>query len=92
MADLPPEVQSLRAGCEDAGLTADTSETPRAHDQPAMEVIASVADVERRAILCAIEQLNGDRPLAAKLLGIGKTTLYRKLKEYQETDESTTSI
>jgi two-component system response regulator HydG len=52
-----------------------------------MEVIASVADVERRAILCAIEQLNGDRPLAAKLLGIGKTTLYRKLKEYQETDE-----
>ena len=62
------------------------------HDQPAMEVIASITDVERRAILRAIEQLNGDRPLAAKLLGIGKTTLYRKLKEYQETDESTTSI
>jgi two-component system response regulator HydG len=57
-----------------------------------MEVIASVTDVERRAILCAIEQLNGDRALAAKLLGIGKTTLYRKLKEYQEADESTTSI
>jgi two-component system response regulator HydG len=51
-----------------------------------------VTDVERRAILCAIEQLNGDRALAAKLLGIGKTTLYRKLKEYQEADESTTSI
>jgi hypothetical protein len=54
-------------------LTADMSVTRRAHDRPAMEVIASVADVERRAILCAIEQLNGDRPLAAKLLGIGKT-------------------
>jgi len=26
--------------------------------------------------------LNGDKLLAAKLLNIGKTTLYRKLKEY----------
>jgi transcriptional regulator of acetoin/glycerol metabolism len=26
--------------------------------------------------------LNGDKLMAAKLLGIGKTTLYRKLKEY----------
>jgi len=27
-------------------------------------------------------QLNGDKLMAARLLGIGKTTLYRKLKEY----------
>jgi two-component system response regulator HydG len=26
--------------------------------------------------------LNGDKLMAARLLGIGKTTLYRKLKEY----------
>ncbi len=38
--------------------------------------------VEKQAILTAIEQLNGDKLLAAKLLNIGKTTLYRKLKEY----------
>jgi DNA-binding NtrC family response regulator len=44
--------------------------------------IAPIADLERRAILRAIEQLNGDKLTAAKLLGIGKTTLYRKLKEY----------
>jgi DNA-binding NtrC family response regulator len=44
--------------------------------------IAPIADLERRAILGAIEQLNGDKLTAAKLLGIGKTTLYRKLKEY----------
>jgi DNA-binding NtrC family response regulator len=45
--------------------------------------IAPIAVLERWAILGAIEQLNGDKLTAAKLLGIGKTTLYRKLKEYE---------
>jgi DNA-binding NtrC family response regulator len=44
--------------------------------------IVPIADLEMRAILGAIEQLNGDKLTAAKLLGIGTTTLYRKLKEY----------
>ena len=38
--------------------------------------------VERQAILSAIEHTKGDRGQAANLLGIGRTTLYRKLKEY----------
>jgi DNA-binding NtrC family response regulator len=41
-----------------------------------------VVDLERQAIPGAIAQLNGDKLTAAKLLGIGKTTLYHKLKEY----------
>jgi two-component system response regulator HydG len=45
--------------------------------------IMRIADLEKQAIVGAIETLNGDKLLAAKLLGIGKTTLYRKLKEYQ---------
>lgn len=44
--------------------------------------ILPIAEVERRTILGAIAFLNGDKLRAAKLLGIGKTTLYRKLKEY----------
>lgn len=44
--------------------------------------IVPIADLEKQAILSTIDQLNGDKLLAAKLLGIGKTTLYRKLKEY----------
>jgi two-component system response regulator HydG len=44
--------------------------------------IQSIAEMERAAILGTIRQLKGDKLLAAKLLGIGKTTLYRKLKEY----------
>lgn len=42
----------------------------------------SLRELERRAILQALEVTGGDRLRAAKLLGIGKTTIYRKLKEY----------
>jgi two-component system response regulator HydG len=44
--------------------------------------VVPIAELEKRAIMGTIEKLNGDKLLAAKLLGIGKTTLYRKLKEY----------
>jgi transcriptional regulator of acetoin/glycerol metabolism len=48
--------------------------------------ILSIAEMEKDAILGAIQELRGDKMLAAKLLGIGKTTLYRKLKEYGVSD------
>jgi len=44
--------------------------------------VQPLAEMERQAILSAIRILDGDKLLAAQLLGIGKTTLYRKLKEY----------
>lgn len=44
--------------------------------------IQSIAEMERSAILTTIRALKGDKLQAARLLGIGKTTLYRKLKEY----------
>lgn len=39
-------------------------------------------ELERRAILRALRESGGDKLAAARLLGIGKTTLYRKLKQY----------
>jgi DNA-binding NtrC family response regulator len=39
-------------------------------------------ELERRAILRALREAEGDKLAAARLLGIGKTTLYRKLKQY----------
>ena len=48
--------------------------------------IVSIADMEKQAILETIRQLKGDKLMAARLLGIGKTTLYRKLKEYGISD------
>jgi transposase-like protein len=47
-------------------------------------MIRSLADLEREAILSAIEEMDGDKKKAAKALGISKTTLYRKLREYRE--------
>jgi two-component system response regulator HydG len=44
--------------------------------------ILPLAEVEKQTILRALERLNGDKVTAARMLGIGKTTLYRKLKEY----------
>ena len=41
-----------------------------------------LAEIERLAIARAVHQCRGDKLAAARLLGIGKTTLYRKLREY----------
>jgi Nif-specific regulatory protein len=48
----------------------------------APEGILPLAEVEKRHILRALEYTNGDITAAAGMLEIGKTTLYRKLKEY----------
>jgi len=39
--------------------------------------------MERRAIFQTLSETAGDKLAAARILGIGKTTLYRKLKQYQ---------
>lgn len=43
---------------------------------------STLREMERDAIRQALEVTGGDRLRAAKLLGIGKTTVYRKIKEY----------
>jgi DNA-binding NtrC family response regulator len=45
--------------------------------------VATLEALERRAIFRALRETNGDKLAAARLLGIGKTTLYRKLKQYE---------
>ena len=49
---------------------------------PQNDEILPLEELERRAILRAIRESGGDKLAAARLLGIGKTTLYRKLKQY----------
>jgi len=44
--------------------------------------LTTLDEVERRFIFRALREANGDKLAAARLLGMGKTTLYRKLKQY----------
>ena len=55
------------------GLTRATS--------PVSFALRSDAEDKER-VLRALKQANGNRKVAAELLGIGRTTLYNKLKEY----------
>lgn len=52
-------------------------------DQPVSTVFAlKDTEQEKERIRRALEQANGNRNAAARLLGIGRTTLYRKMLEY----------
>ena len=77
LGDLPTQLQ--QQGLEARRLATNPNEPVEKVDAPELKTLA---DLEREAILSAIRTLNGDKLQAAKLLGIGKTTLYRKLKEY----------
>ena len=50
------------------------------------ESVIPLEEMERQAVLRALAGAGGDKLLAARLLGIGKTTLYRKLRKYQQKD------
>ena len=44
--------------------------------------------LERVALDCALEYTNGKRIEAARLLGVGRNTLTRKLKELEEVSDA----
>jgi two-component system response regulator HydG len=70
IADLPTQLRNFQA----------QAKPPIPISDP--EAVTPIAELEKQAILRAIEVLQGDKLEAARRLGIGKTTLYRKLKEY----------
>jgi DNA-binding NtrC family response regulator len=55
---------------------------PDADRVPTKDEMMPLEELERRAILRTLRETSGDKLAAARLLGIGKTTLYRKLKQY----------
>ncbi len=83
--DLPPEIRAA------SGIEARTAAVPAEEEAaPALAASASgaeertMADIERAAILAALDRTGGRRAEAAKLLDIGLRTLQRKLKEYKQ--------
>ena len=67
---LPAEVRQ--------SATADLDDTPGGGSLAG----TSLDQLEKRAIRETLRLTGGNREQAAKLLGIGERTLYRKLKEY----------
>ena len=55
---------------------------------PQNDELLPLEELERRAILRALRESAGDKLAAARMLGIGKTTLYRKLKQYDAQSRS----
>ena len=79
MGDLPTQLQDFRL--HGRLREREQRQEEDAVSQAAAQVV-SIAAMEKQAILDTVRLLHGDKLKAAKLLGIGKTTLYRKLKEY----------
>jgi len=71
MADLPDDLKS-------AAKAADEIVDPGGAAEP-----ETMEEIERRAIVRALEKTSGNRTQAAEMLGIGLRTLQRKLKDYR---------
>ncbi len=88
MADLPSALQYQRASSGPASLSGALAQPdgplerlPNFDAAPKSPVI-SIPESEKQAIASALASTKGERGKAARLLSIGRTTLYRKVKEY----------
>jgi two-component system response regulator HydG len=91
VGDLPSAVQNhLQAKKAQYMVAAAAADAARIPPQAAVSVSANgngqmilpLVELEKRAIEQTLDYTKGDRVMAANLLGIGRTTLYRKIKEY----------
>jgi len=74
-SDSPVYAAAVAAGTQAARLPL--------HHSPPRRTGLFLPTIEKETILKALEEAHGDRARAAQMLGIGRTTLYRKLKEYK---------
>ncbi|HLN03091.1 MAG TPA: sigma-54 dependent transcriptional regulator [Bryobacteraceae bacterium] len=83
-ADLPSALQTHFEArrCGVLSVAAVVNGAPKPLPAAPQSGIIPLTEMEKHAILNALEYTKGDRAMAALLLGIGRTTLYRKLKEY----------
>src|SRR5205823_13475244 len=84
-ADLPSALQNHLESRRSGVFSATAGAQPGIMQTQTVKEsgIIPLTEMEKRAIREALEYTKGDRVMAAYLLGIGRTTLYRKLKEYR---------
>jgi two-component system, NtrC family, response regulator len=82
-------IRELRNTIERACILSETSQLESDSlpwdflHQPSGGIIMSLREVEKRHISRMLEHTQGNKTQTAELLGIGLTTLYAKIKEYQ---------
>ena len=84
VCDLPTQLQTFQLASRRVLKQISTVPQGSAVSDP----VLSLAELEKRAILDILRKFDGDKVKTARLLGIGKTTLYRKVKEYGIDDVS----
>jgi DNA-binding NtrC family response regulator len=89
LGDFPTQMQDYQFHAQQALQQFNSFPANGLPGSVAPSSVLSIAELEKQAILTTITQLHGDKLMAARLLGIGKTTLYRKLKEYGLGEDAT---
>jgi DNA-binding NtrC family response regulator len=62
-------------------LPEEIRQHPAENDKITVPVGATMEEIERQAILQTLKKTGGDKEMAARVLGIGLATIYRRLKE-----------
>jgi transcriptional regulator of acetoin/glycerol metabolism len=92
LGDLPPSIAALSApASRQSGAAPElVSDLAAAAGEISSGAPATtdLEDIERATIQRVFEQVNGDKALAGRMLGISRATLYRKLKRYNITGTS----
>ena len=84
LQDLPTVIANHVLACrsEVLSMACAVAAAEPVQSDPIPSHIMTLAEMERQHILRVLDYTRGDRASAAMHLGIGRTTLYRKLKEY----------
>jgi two-component system response regulator HydG len=83
--DLPPEIHRVhRLPGVLSGVALAKTEASARSGLPGLTKTSglSLDEMEKKAIIDALAKTGNNRQAAAKLLGIGERTLYRKIREY----------
>jgi two-component system, NtrC family, response regulator AtoC len=98
IADLPTSIAAITSSSlhsvptSPSELVSDLAASTASHSE--RDGVASplgatdLEDIERATIQRVFQQVNGDKALAGRMLGISRATLYRKLKRYNITGHS----
>ena len=82
MEALPSALLQARGAAEFEGFSAEAVGDLNEEFRPRPAPVISIEDSEKQAIVRALAATQGERGRAAAMLGIGRTTLYRKMKQY----------